>query len=331
MILRALAAGALAIAAGAVGAQAPAAADAATGAWPARTVQLVVPSPAGTGIDVVARMLAHRLSQQWGQPAVVHNRAGANSIIGTESVARAPPDGYTLLFASDATFTVLPHLHASLPYDSARDFAPITQVVTFHQLLVAHPSLGAGSVADLVALARAQPGGITYASYGAGSAAHLLSELLRSQTRTDLLHVPYKGIGPAVAAVLAGEAQLTWAGVYSTEAHVKAGRLKALAIAAPERSAFLPDVPTFAELGYPAVAYDLWFGLFAPAGTPRAVVDRVQRDVARILADPGVNALELRAKGYARAGTEPDAFAERIRRERADRAAVVKLSGAKLD
>ncbi len=331
MTLRALAAGIVVGAAGAALAQVPAPKDAATVAWPSRAVQLVVPSPPGTGIDVVARTLAQRLSQQWGQPVVVQNRAGANSIIGTESVARAAPDGYTLLFASDATFTVLPHLHAKLPYDPLRDFAPITQVVTFHQLLVAHPSLGAASVAELVALARAQPGAITYASFGAGSAAHLLSELLRSQTRTDLLHVPYKGIGPAVAAVLAGEAKITWAGVYSTEAHVKAGRLKALAIAAPERSAFLPEVPTFAELGYPAVAYDLWFGLFAPAGTPRAVIDRVHRDVARILADPGVDAQDLRAKGYAPAGIAPDAFADHLRRELAARAAVVQLSGAKLE
>ena len=304
VILRALAAGALAVAAGAVCAQAPAAADAPTGAWPARTVQLVVPSPPGSGIDVVARMLAQRLSQQWGQPVVVHNRAGANSIIGTESVARAAPDGYTLLFASDATFTVLPHLYAQPAVRlrcaiscRSRRWSRSTSCWSPIRRSARANAGGTGG-----ARAGTSPGGITYASYGAGSASHLLSELLRSQTRTDLLHVPYKGIGPAVAAVLAGEAHLTWAGVYSTEAHVKAGRLKALG----DRGAGSLRVPArradVRGAGLPGGRRTtLWFGLFAPAGTPRAVVDRVHRDVARILADPERGRAELARQGV-RAG-----------------------------
>ena len=332
MIRRALAAAALAVAAGTASAQSPAPAPAAGGEpWPARTVRIVVPSPGGTGIDAVARVLAQRLAQRWAIPVIVDNRPGANSLVGTEFVARAAPDGYTLLFASDSTFTVNPHLYAHLPYDPFADFAPVAQIVTFHQLLVAHPSLGAATVPQFVARARAQPGQVTYASFGVGSAPHLLSELLQRETRTDLLHVPYKGLGPAVAAVLSGEATLTWAGVHSTQAHVEAGRLTALAIAAPARSPFLPGVPTFAELGYPAIAYTLWFGLFAPAATPRPLVAQVARDVGDLLADAGFVERELRARGYEPSALATDRFAAHLRREHAARATLVKQSGARAE
>lgn len=330
VILRAFAAAAFALAAGAAHAQSPA--PVAGGEpWPARTVRIVVPSPGGTGIDAVARMLAQRLAQLWAAPVIVDNRPGANSLVGTEQVARAAPDGYTLLFASDSTFTVNPHLYARLPYDPLHDFAAIAQIVTFHQLLVAHPSLGAATVAQLTERARAQPGRVTYASFGVGSSSHLLSELLRSETRTELLHVPYKGLGPAVAAVLSGEAMLTWAGVYSTQAHVEAGRLRALGIAAPARSAFLPAVPTFAEQGYPAIDYTLWFGLFAPAATPQPLVERIARDVGGILADPEVVERDLRAKGYEPSRLATGRFAAHVQREHAARAALVKLSGARAE
>jgi tripartite-type tricarboxylate transporter receptor subunit TctC len=297
-------------------------------AWPTAPVHIVVPSPAGSGIDAVARMLAKRLSDLWGQAVVVDNRPGANSIIGTEAVARSAPDGYTLLFASDSVFTVNPHMYARLPYDAVRDFVPIAQVATFHQLLVARPSLGANNLAGAIAIARARPGIVTYASYGVGSAAHLLSELLRSQTHTDLLHVPYKGIAQSVAAVVAGESDLTWAGVYSTQAHVRAGRLRALAIAAPARSHLLPQVPTFAELGYPAIDYPLWYGLFAPARMSPGLLDRIQRDVAGILRDRAVRELELLAKAYEPSDLTPAQFADKILREGRERAALVKASGA---
>lgn len=299
--------------------------------WPARTVTLVVPSPPGSGIDAVARMLAQHLAATWRQPVVVANRPGANSLVGAEAVARAAPDGYTLLFASDSTFTVNPHLYASLPYDPLRDFVAVAQVATFHQLLVAHPGAGADSLPALIATARAQPGTLTYASFGTGSAAHLLSELLRREAALDLLHVPYKGLAQAVAAVVAGEATLTWAGVYSTEAHVRAGRLRALAVAAPVRSPFLPDVPTFAELGYPAIRYTLWYGLFAPAATPRALVDRMHGDVAALLADPDIARRELRAHGYEPSSLTPAQFGDALRREHAARAILVERSGARAE
>jgi tripartite-type tricarboxylate transporter receptor subunit TctC len=300
-------------------------------AWPARTVRIVVPSPPGSGIDMLARMLAQRLAPAWGQAVVVDNRAGANSLIGAEAVAHAAPDGYTLLFASDVTFTLNPHLYRKLPYDPLRDFVPVVQVATFRQVLVAHPSLNARTLADVIAAARARPGMVSYASFGVGSTAHLLSELLARQAGIDLLHVPYKGIGPAVAAVVAGEAMLTWAGVYSTAAHVRAERLRGIAIAAPRRSPLLPDVPSAAEAGYPILDLTSWFGLFAPAATPSAIVARVQRDVAHVLADAQVDAQELRARGYESGTLAGAAFAARIRQELEARAALVRIADARLD
>ncbi len=295
--------------------------------WPQRTVRLVVPSPGGSGIDVVARMLAQRLAAQWGKPVIVDNRPGANSIIGAEAVARSAPDGYTLLFASDSTFTLNPHLYAKLPYDPIVDFAPVLQVVTFHQMLVAHPSLGANTLGELIALARASPGAISYASWGQGSQGHLLSELVRNSASIDLLHVPYKGFAPALNAVVTGETMLTWAGVYSTQALVRTGRLKVLGVAAPKRTGFLPQVPTFAELGMPHVQYTAWFGVFGPAAVPAGLAARISGDFARLLGDPEVRDKELLPKAYEPSGIGLKEFAALIRRELAQRAALVKLSG----
>jgi len=297
-------------------------------AWPERAVRLVVPSPGGSGIDAVARMLAQRLAIQWGKPVIVDNRPGANSIIGAEAVARSAPDGHTLLFASDSTFTLNPHLYAKLPYDPIADFTPVVQIVTFNQLLVAHPSLGANTLGELIALAKANPGAITYASWGSGSQGHLLSELVKNKASIDLLHIPYKGFAPAVNAVVIGEAMLTWAGVFSTQALVRAGRLKALGVAGPKRTGFLPEVPTFAEMGMPDVDYTAWFGVFAPAATPAELIARISRDFARLLSDPEVREKELLPKAYEPSGVGPDEFAAVIRRELAQRATMVKISGA---
>lgn len=294
--------------------------------WPERAVRLVVPSPGGSGIDLLARMLALRLATHWGKPVIVENRAGANSIIGTHAVARSAPDGHTLLFCSDATFTLNPHLYAKLPYDPFNDFVPITQVVTFAQLLVAHPQAGAGNFAELVAAARANPGAITYASAGTGSVAHLMSELLKRKAGIDLLHVPYNGFAPALNAVISGEASVTWAGIFSTRSHVHAGRLRAIGVASPRRSRFMPEVPTFPELGIPELDIALWFGLFAPAATPSTVVDTIYRDVARLIAEPEVRDKEFIARAYEPSGLAPSRFAELIRREFADRLAMVRMS-----
>lgn len=295
--------------------------------WPDRPVRLVVPSSSGSGIDVIARLFAQRLAIEWGGPVAVENRAGANSIIGAEFVARSAADGHTLLFASDSTFTLNPHIYAKLPYDPVADFKPLAQVVTFHQVLVAHPSLPAESLGELIAVAKRSPGAITYASWGAGSQGHLLSELLKRRAAIDLLHVPYKGFAPALAAVAAGETKLTWAGVFSSAPLVRSGRLRAIGIAGPTRSSFLPDVPTFAELGLPELEYTLWFGFFAPMAIRDELAMRIAADIGKLLQDPQLRRDELIARGYEPSGAGPRAFASIIASELQRRAAITRVAG----
>src|SRR5438477_1468053 len=236
--------------------------------WPAKPVRLVVAYPPGGGIDVMGRQIAEKLSGMWGQPVVVENKPGANTILAADTMAKSAPDGNSVLFTTDATFSINPHLYAKLPYDAERDFIPVTMLVLLQQLLVANPSLPANSLAELIALAKSKPGTINYASYGSGSQPHLSGEMLKYKAGIDLVHVPYKGISLAVPAVMAGEVQLTFAGIATSMPQLKAGRIKALAIGGPQRSLLLPQVPTFAELGYPEVETHAWFGLFLPARSP---------------------------------------------------------------
>lgn len=275
--------------------------------------------------------MAERLATRWGQPVVVTNKPGANSIIGTQFVANAAPDGYTLLFASDATITTNPHLYRNLPYDPLRDLVPVAQVTSFNQILVAHRSLSAHSVADLVAAAKASPGMHTYASLGTGSATHLLGEMLKREADIDLLHIPYRGLPQAVAAVTTGEATMTFAGVFSTLPHIRSGVLVPLAIASDRRSPFLPEVPTFAELGYPSLVYVVWYGVLAPAGTPPALVERIHDAIAAVVADRTFRDRELLARGYAPSTLTAAEFDQHIRREYAARAALVSRAGARVD
>src|SRR5712691_7943914 len=232
--------------------------------WPAKPVRIVVAYPPGGGIDILARQLDDKLAAPWGQPVVVENKPGANTIVAADAVAKSAPDGYTVLMTTDATFSINPHLYARLPFDPQRDFAPVTMLVLLQQLLVAHPSLPANSLEELIKLAKAKPGSINYASYGSGSQPHLAGEMLKNKAGIDLVHVPYKGISLAVPAVMAGEVQLTFSGIASSIAHLRSGRLKPIAIGGAKRSPLLPEVPTFAELGYPEVETHAWFGLFLP-------------------------------------------------------------------
>src|SRR5882672_12297732 len=238
-------------------------------AWPDKPVRIVVAYPPGGGIDVMARQVAEKLTPQWGQTVLVENRPGANTIIAADAVAKAPTDGHTVLMTTDATFSINPHLYAKLPYDAERDFVPVTMLVLLQQLLVAHPSLPANTLAELIRLAKEKPGGINYASYGSGSQPRLSGEMLKYKAGIDLVHVPYKRISLAVPAVMAGEVQLTFSGIASSIGPLKAGRIKAIAIGGKQRSPLLPEVPTFAELGYPEVETHAWFGLFLPANSPQ--------------------------------------------------------------
>ena len=300
-------------------------------AWPTKPVRIVVAYPPGGGIDVLARQLADKLTPAWGQPVLVENRPGANTIVAADAVAKSAPDGHAILMTTDATFSINPHLYAKLPYDAQRDFAPVTMLVLLQQLLVAHPALPASTLNELIGLARQKPGSINYASYGSGSQPHLAGEMLKNKAGIDLVHVPYKGISLAVPAVMAGEVQLTFAGIATSMPQLKAGRIKALAIGGTARSPLLPQVPTFAELGYPEVETHAWFGLFLPAGSPREAVARIHQDTRKILQEPEFRQKELIQKGYEVVGSGPDEFVNYLKKDSESRARAVKISGAKAE
>jgi tripartite-type tricarboxylate transporter receptor subunit TctC len=300
-------------------------------AWPTKPVRIVVAYPPGGGIDVLARQLADRLTPAWGQPVVVENKPGANTIVAADAVAKAAADGHTLLMTTDATFSINPHLYAKLPYDAQRDFAPVTMLVLLQQLLVAHPALPAGSLEELIKLAKAKPGALHYASYGSGSQPHLAGEMLKNRAGIDLVHVPYKGISLAVPAVIAGEVQLTFAGIATSMPQLKAGRIKALAIGGAQRSPLLPEVPTFTELGYAEVETHAWFGLFLPAGSPAAALARIHQDVGKILSEPDFRQRQLVDKGYDVVSSAPQDFVMYLRKDSESRGRAVRISGAKAE
>jgi tripartite-type tricarboxylate transporter receptor subunit TctC len=300
-------------------------------AWPTKPVRIVVAYPPGGGIDVLARQLADKLAPAWGQPVVVENKPGANTIVATDAVAKSAADGHTVLMTTDATFSINPHLYAKLPYDAQRDFTPVTMLVLLHQLLVAHPSLQANTLDELIKLAKAKPGAINYASYGSGSQPHLAGEMLKNKAGIDLVHVPYKGISLAVPAVMAGEVQLTFAGIATSMPQLKAGRIKALATGGNVRSPLLPQVPTFAELGYPEVETHAWFGLFVPAASPKEAVTRIYQDTKRILDESDFRQKQLVEKGYEVVGSSPGEFVIYLKKDGESRARAVRISGAKAD
>jgi tripartite-type tricarboxylate transporter receptor subunit TctC len=299
--------------------------------WPSKPVRIVVAYPPGGGIDVLGRQLAEKLTPIWGQPVVVENKPGANTILATDAVAKSPADGHTILLTTDATFSINPHLYARLPYDAQQDFVPVTMLVLLQQLLVANPSLPANTLAELIRLAKDKPGTINYASYGSGSQPHLSGEMLKYKAGINLVHVPYKGISLAVPAVMAGEVQLTFAGIATSMPQLKSHRIKALAIGGAKRSPLLPEVPTFAELGFPEVETHAWFGLFVPAGSPREAVERIYRDTKHILEEPQFRQKQLVDKGYDVVASSPAEFAAYIRTDSASRARAVKISGAKAE
>jgi tripartite-type tricarboxylate transporter receptor subunit TctC len=283
-------------------------------AYPEKPVRLVVPFPPGGTVDLIARMIAERLGPGLGQPVVIDNRAGAGGAIGAEAVARAAPDGYSLLMGTGSTHGTNPAVNKKLSYDPIKDFSPIVMLARTPYILVAHPSVGAQSVRELAALARAQPGKINFASYGPGSSNHLASELFKGMAGIDLVHVPYKGAAPAVAAIVAGEVQVMFDVVGTSGQHIKAGKLKLLGVGSAQRSPVARDTPTVAESGVAGFDAGTFFALFAPAGTPRAIVDRLNREVLKVLAMTEVGE-RLVAMGNEIAGGPPEALGEAVSQE----------------
>jgi tripartite-type tricarboxylate transporter receptor subunit TctC len=299
--------------------------------FPARPVRIVVPYPPGGGVDGMARPLADRLTKLWGQTVLVDNKPGAATQIGGDFVAKAPADGYTLLLTTDQTITSNPHLYPKMPFDPLKDLVPVTQLIDLHQMVVAHPSVAANTMQELVALAKAKPGSLNYGSYGSGSQPHLLFEGLRAQTGAQIAHIPYKGIAPALTAAIAGEVQLTLGGAATTRGHFQAGRLKPLAIARQERLSLYPDVPTLREAGFADIDPRPWYGIFAPRATPRALVERIQKDTAAVLAEPEFREREVVGKGYTGVGSTPDAFETFVRGDLEYKGRLIRLSGAKAE
>lgn len=285
-------------------------AGAAAQSFPAKPIRVVVPFPPGGGTDIVARAVSPKMSEVLGQPVIIENRAGAGGNIGTDVVAKSAPDGYTLLVASAST-AINTTLMKNITWDFKRDFAPVALLVLNQHLLAAHPSVPANSVQELIALAKAKPGQVTFASYGNGSSAHLTGELFKMMAGIDLLHVPYKGAAPAVNDLVGGQVNVMFADVAALLPHVKSGKLKALAIASAKRFEGLPDVPTVAESGVPGFEAGGFLGLVAPAGTPRDVVARLNEAANQALAVPEVHARLIALASIPMAGT-PEQFGQRI-------------------
>jgi tripartite-type tricarboxylate transporter receptor subunit TctC len=298
--------------------------------FPVKPVRVITPFTAGSAIDTLARVVGQKLGDTWGQQVVIDNRIGANGIIGTEAAAKAPPDGYTVYLGNISTLAVNPHLYLKLPYDALRDFAPVTLAATIPVVLVVHPSLPVKSVRELIVLAKAHPGQLNYASGGTGSAQHLPMEMLRVETGINIVHVPYKGLGPAFSDVLGGQVPMMFTGVSNVVPYMKTGRLRVLAIGSPKRSATLPDVPTVAEAGVPGFDFDSWTGYLVPVGTPRELIVKLHADITRTLAAPEVRD-KLVTLGFDLVGGTPEAFGALIRNDIARFGKLIKAAGIKAE
>jgi len=293
--------------------------------YPSKPIRLVVPFPPGGPADIQARLIGPKLTEAWGQPIIIENRAGGNTLIATELTARAEPDGYLVQIISGG-FAINTSLYAKLPYDSVRDFAPVTQLTAGPAIVVVHPSLPARSVKELIQIARAKPGQIVYAS--AGLPSQLAVELFKVMTGTDLLHVPYKGQGPAMIDLIAGHAQVSFPTIGGALPHHKSGRLRALATTGAKRSPAASDLPTMIEAGVPGYEATNWFGTTVPAKTPPAIVSKLSQEMGRVLRLPDVRD-RLLAQGMEPVSNTPEEFAAYIRTEMTKWAKVVKASGAK--
>ena len=294
--------------------------------YPTRPVRIIVPQAAGSGVDLTARVVAQKLTDAWGQQFVVDNRPGANGIIGLDAGAKAKPDGYTLSLGVPSSLTMNPYVYKSIPYDTLRDFVPITQTATNTFGLVINPSLPVRNVRELVALAKSRPGELGFGSFGIGNQTHLGGELFSSQIGIRMLHVPYKGETPAVVDLLSGQIALIFTPMQGVVPHIKAGKLKLLATCGVERAAAFPDVPSMTEAGYKTVVITGWTGLLAPTGTSRDIVDKLQKEIAARLLVPETKE-SMSKQGAEPVASTPDQFAAFIRSEMAKWSAVIKVAG----
>jgi tripartite-type tricarboxylate transporter receptor subunit TctC len=297
-------------------------------AYPVKPVRIVVPFAPGGSTDVTARLIAQKLTDAWRQQVIVDNRAGAGGNIGAEAVARAAPDGYTLLLATTGVMAINHRLYRALPYDASKDLAPVTQIGALPLILIVHPSLPARSVKDLIAIARRKPGELSYASSGIGSATHMTTELFRMMAGVDIVHVPYKGSGQAMTDLVSGQVGVAFDQITSSLPQVQAGKLRALAVTSARRFPSVPDLPTVAEAGVAGYESVSWNGIAAPAAAPRDIVNRVQAEVARAIQAPDMKERFLK-DGIEGIGSTPEEFAAHIRTERAKWEKVVDKAGIK--
>ena len=299
----------------------------AQGGYPNKPIRLIVPYPPGGGTDIVARLVAQKMTQSMGQQVLVDNKPGASTIIGTDMVAKAPADGYTIGLVTDS-HAINPNFFPKLPYDSVKDFAPVSQLVYVPLMMVAHPSLGVKTLRDFIALAKASPGKINYASIGNGTPHQLAMEWLKSLAGIALTHVPYKGVAPALADLVAGQVQVMFTGTSSAAPYVREGRLVPLGVSSAKRQPSFPDIPSVAEAGLPEFDFMTWYGVAAPAGTPREIVQRLSREIDAALNQPDVKE-RLAKLGVEGAPSSPEEFGAFMRKESISLAKMVRLTGVK--
>jgi tripartite-type tricarboxylate transporter receptor subunit TctC len=298
--------------------------------YPSKAIRLVVPFPPGGTTDILAREVGQRLTEVFGQPVVIDNRPGAAGNIGSDIVAKSAPDGYTLLLCTVSSHAINPGLYSKLPYDHIKDFAPVILVARVPNVLVVNPDVPVNTVADLVKLAKERPGQINFASSGSGTSIHLSGELFKTMAGVDMVHVPYKGSAPALTDLIGGQVQIMFDNLPSSLPQIKAGKLRAIAVTSAQRAPALPNVPTIAESGLPGFEATSWFGVLAPAGTPPAIITRLNAEIDKWLQSPEAKE-KLLAQGAAAAGGTPEQFATYIRSETEKWAKVIKASGAKVD
>jgi len=299
--------------------------------FPSRPVKIVVPTTPGGATDALSRSIGARLSEIWGQPVVVENKPGATQIIGGEYVAKSPPDGYTLIVSDAATFIMNPILHKTLPYDGLRAFTPITLLVRFPWVIAIHPSVLAGSFQEFVAYARTRPGAISYGSFGTGSSGHISVDYMKKLLGIDIVHIPYKGAGPAVTDLLGGQIQMMMVTPLLVEPHARAGKLKLIAAATPQRIAKLPDLPTVAESGVPGYEAGTWFALAGPAGMPREVTYAIYGEVKKVLSEPAFKDKYIEKQWFEVVANNPDDFAEFLKTDYERWEKLIRLSGVKVE